>query len=286
MLGWGYLVSIFPFKCGCCWDLSYQPREDVSHWFDMVSSALPWSPVVYFFLGKIPIFWKGKFSIHREIIPFPPFFVGKGRISSQIQGPKVATKTIKKSATKQNPGGEKANSRGIELRTPASSDVFVGRFSNATKPQVFIEDLWRSVQKWWVYYWFLDYYGFTTGLLTMGLLKVGKLRTIDYIGLQWISCISSINCRLVDSFRLRQLPARPAFLMLTLFLSAHQSEGCTESRETWISTWQPKHGVALRVEGHAMGSTRETPNVIITSNGNQNGHLNLNQNPIDFPQDG
>ena len=98
----------------------------------------------------------------------------------------------------------------------------------------------------WLYYW-----------ITMGLLKVGKLRTIDYIGLQWISCISSIHCRLVDR-KARQLWARPAFLMLTLLLSAHQSEGCVEWRETWISTWQPKHGVALRVEGHAMGSQRST----------------------------
>lgn len=165
----GYLVSMFPLKK--VWLLlrfvstPNRPRGRVPlvrHGVKCLASEAH----VFSFLSlgkKTPFFCGGKFSISpREIIHFfpPLFFVGKGCFFLTLS--KVSKVFNKKTPKSQR---QPSQPQGIELRTPASSDVFVGRFSNATKPQVFIEDLWRSVQEWWVYYWFLDYYGFTIGLL-------------------------------------------------------------------------------------------------------------------------
>jgi len=235
----GYLVSIFPFfSDGCCWDLSTpNPREDVSHWFDMVLSALHLKPM------KPTFFWGGSSAFTEKSSNFSHFFVGKVDFPQHPRYPRFNQKPPKSQRQTKNLGGARSHFRGIELRTPASSDVFVGRFSNATKPQVFIEDLWRSVQKWWVYYWFLDYYGFTIGLLWVyqRLVNLGLLISLDYN-----------EFHAVDSFRLRQLPARPAFFDVDFVPFGTSIWGF------WISTWQPEHGVALRVEGHAMGSQRST----------------------------
>ena len=115
-------------------------REDVSHWFDMVSSALHLKPMFFrFFLGeKTTIFLWGEFQhFTPRNHPFfsPIVFCWERSFPQHPRYPRFSTKKTPKSQR------QPSQPQGIELRTPASSDVFVGRFSNATKPQVFIEDL-------------------------------------------------------------------------------------------------------------------------------------------------
>ena len=151
---------------------------------------------------KTPFFCGGKFSISpREIIHFfSPhcFLLGKVVSSSHYpRYPRFSTKKHQKVSDSQaNPQVYRAENSGqlwcFRWQVFKCHETS-GFHRRPLKIRSRMVGVLLVLGLLWLYYW-----------ITMGLLKVGKLRTIDYIGLQWISCISSIHCRLVDR-KARQL---------------------------------------------------------------------------------